>query len=126
MFVEIRNFVFDIDKATHCLLTKEYFKIFSKHYKTNVRNSSIKIENCEDLYNKICEIFIENGFIKIKERERVWLINKKLIHAFSIDGRFYYFSLDEELPLIIASNSDNKLEAECIKNLCFKDRIIIE
>ena len=126
MFVEIKNFVFDISKATHCLLTKEYFKIFSKHYKTNVRNSSIKIENCEDLYDKICKIFVENGFIKIKERERVWLINKKLIHAFNADGGFYYFSLDEELPLIIASNSDSELEVECIKNLCFDDRIIIE
>lgn len=126
MFVEIKNFVFNIDEATHCVLTKEYFKIFSKHYKTNVRNNSIKIENCENLYDKICETFVKNGFVKIKERERVWLINKKLIHAFNTSGEFYYFSLEEELPLIIASNSDNELEVECIKNLCFEDRIVIE
>ena len=127
MFVEIDNFVFDIDKATHCLMSKNYFKIYSKKYKTNSGDGSIKIENCENLYDKICEIFINNGFIKIREKERFWLINKKSIYSFEFNNGFYYFSLgDEILPLIIRSNSENELEIEIIKNLFSKDRIIIE
>ena len=127
MFVEIKNFVFNIDEATHCLLTKDFFRVYSRQYKSNSADGSIKIENCENLYDKICEIFIANGFVKIKERERCWLINKQLINSFELNNGYYRFSLGKEsLPLIIMSNSDNELEVECIKNLCFKDRVIIE
>lgn len=127
MFVEIKNFVFNIDEATHCVLTKDFFRIFSKQYKSNTVDGSIKIENCENLYDKICEIFVENGFVKIREQERCWLINKRLIYSFELSNGFYRFSLGKDtLPLIIMSNSDNELETECIKNLCFQDRIVIE
>ena len=127
MFVEIKNFVFDIDKATHCLITNNYFRVFSKQYKSNSVEGSIKIEKCKKLYDKICEVFVKNGFVKITERERSWLINKRLINSFELSNGFYRFSLGKEaLPLIIMSNSDNELEVECFKNLCFDDRIIIE
>lgn len=127
MFIEIKNFVFDVDKATHCLLAKNFFRAYSQQYKSNTADGSIKIENCENLYDKICEIFIANGFVKIKERERCWLINKQLINSFELNNGFYRFSLGKEsLPLIIMSNSDNELEVECVKNLCFKDRVIVE
>lgn len=127
MFVEIKNFVFNIDEATHCLLTKHSFRVFSKQYKSNTADSSIKIENCENLYDKICDTFVANGFVKITERERLWLINKRLIYSFESNNGFYRFSLGKESPpLIIMSNSDSELEVECIKNLCFKDRIVIE
>lgn len=127
MFVEIKNFVFDIDKATHCQLTKNYFRVFSKQYKSKLTYGSIKIDKCKNLYDKICDVFVTNGFIKITERDRCWLINRRLINSFELDNGCYRFSLGKEsLPLIIESNSDNELEVECIKNLCFDDRIIIE
>lgn len=127
MLVEIKNFVFDIDKATHCVLTKNFVRVFSKQYKSSSMHDSIKIKNCKKLYDKICETFIANGFVKITEQEKCWLINKQLINSFGIDNGFYFFSLGKEaLPLIIKSNSNNELEVECIKNLCFNDRIIIE
>lgn len=127
MFVEIKNFVFNIDEATHCLLTKDFFRVYSRQYKSNSADGSIKIENCENLYDKICEIFIANGFVKIKERERYWLINKRLIYSFELNNGFYRFSLGKEsLPLIIMSNNNSELEVECIKNLCFEDRVVIE
>lgn len=127
MFVEIKNFVFNIDKATHYLLVNNYFRIFSKQYKSTLTTGSIKIEKCKKFYNKICEIFVTNGFVKITEQDRIWLINKRLINSFETDNGFYRFSLGKEaLPLIIKSNNNNELEVECIKNLCFKDRIIIE
>lgn len=125
MFVEIKNFVFDIDKATHCLLAKNFFRVYSRQYKSNSVHGSIKIEHCKNLYDKICDVFVANGFVKIRERERIWLINKRLINSFELNNSFYRFSLGKEaLPLIIMSNSDNKLEVECIKNLCFEDRVI--
>ncbi len=127
MFIEIKNFVFDISKATHCLLGKDFFRVYSQQYKSNMTDGSIKIENCENLYDKICEIFVKNGFVKIRERERCWLINKRLINSFELNNGFYRFSLGKESsPLIIMSNSDNELEVECIKNLCFEDRVVIE
>lgn len=127
MLVEIKNFVFDIDKATHCLLGKNFVRVFSKQYKSSSMHDSIKIKNCKKLYDKICEIFIANGFVKITEQEKCWLINKQLINSFGIDNGFYFFSLGKEaLPLIIKSNNNNELEVECIKNLCFQDRIVIE
>lgn len=127
MFVEIKNFVFNIDKATHCLLVNNYFRIFSKQYKSTLTTGSIKIEKCKKFYDKICEIFVMNGFVKITERDRIWLINKRLINSFETDNGFYRFSLGKEaLSLIIKSNNNNELEVECIKNLCFEDRIIIE
>lgn len=127
MFVEIKNFVFNIDEATHCMLTKYSFRVFSKQYKSNLANGSIKIENCENFYDKICEVFVKNGFIKITEREKCWLINKRLIYLFELNNGFYRFSFGKESPpLIIKSNSNNELEVECIKNLCFEDRIVIE
>lgn len=127
MFVEIKNFVFDIDKATYCLLGKDFFKFYSRQYRNTISYGSIKIENCNDLYDKICEIFVANGFVKIREQERTWLINKRLINSFELDNGSYCFSLGKEaLPLIIKSNNNNELEVECIKNLCFEDRIIIE
>ena len=127
MFIEIKNFVFDIDKATHCLITNNYFRVFSKQYKSNSVEGSIKIEKCKKLYGKICDVFVANGFVKITERERSWLINKQLINSFELNNGFYRFSLGKEaLPLIIMSNSNNELEVECVKNLCFEDRIIIE
>ena len=126
MFIEIKNFVFNIDKATHCALTKNYVRVFSKQYNSNSTRGSIKIEKCKNLYDKICEIFVANGFVKIREQDRCWLINKRLINSFGIENGFYYFSLGyETLPLFIKANSDNELEVECIKNLCFDDRIII-
>ncbi len=130
MFIEIKNFVFDIDEATHCLLTKDFFRVYSQQYKSNMVNGSIdgsiKIENCENLYNKICEIFVKNGFVKIRERERVWLINKRLIYSFELNNGFYRFSLGKESPPLIIMSNNNELEVECIKNLCFEDRTIIE
>ncbi len=126
MFVEINNFVFDIDKATHCLLGKDSFKVYSRQYRDSIAYGSIKIK-CNDLYDKICETFVANGFVKITEQDRCWLINKRLINSFELDNGSYYFTLGEEaLPLAIKSNSNNELETECIKNLCFKDRIVIE
>lgn len=126
MFVEIRNFVFDLDKATHCLLGKDFFKIYSRQYRNSLTYGVIKIENCNDLYDKICETFIANGFVKITEQDRFWLINKRSINSFEIDNGSYCFTLGEEaLQLFIKSNSDSELEVECIKNLCFDDRIII-
>lgn len=127
MFVEIKNFVFNIDEATHCMLTKHYFRVFSKQYKSNFANGSIKIENCENFHDKICEVFVKNGFVKITEQEKCWLINKRLIYLFELNNGFYRFSFGKESPpLIIKSNSNNELEVECIKNLCFEDRIVIE
>lgn len=127
MFVEIKNFVFDIDEATHCLLTKHSFRVSSKQYKSDLANGSIKIENCENLHDKICEVFVKNDFVKIRERDRYWLINKRLINSFELNNGFYRFSLGKEaLSLVIKANNDSELEVECIKNLCFKDRIIIE
>ena len=127
MFVEIRNCVFDMDKATHYQLTKNFFRVFSKQYNSNSTRGSIKIEKCKNIYDKICETFVANGFVKIREQDRLWLINKRLINSFGIENGFYYFSLGEEvLPLFIKANSNNELEVECIKNLCFEDRIIIE
>lgn len=126
MFVEINNFVFDINKATHCLLGKDSFKVYSRQYRDSIAYGSIKIE-CNDLYDKICETFVANGFVKIKEQDRCWLINKHFINSFEIDNGCYYFTLgDEALSLFIKANSDNELEVECIKNLCFEDRVIIE
>lgn len=127
MFVEIKNCVFDIDKATHCLVGKDFFKVYSRQYRNSITYGSIKIENCDDLYDKICETFIANGFVKIKEQDRYWLINKRLINSFETDNDSYYFTLGEEaLPLFIKANSDSKLEVECVKNLCFNDRVVIE
>ena len=127
MFVEIKNFVFNIDKATHCLLGKDFFKIYSRQYRNTIAYGLIKIENSNDLYDKICDVFIANGFVKITEQDRYWLINKRLINSFELNNGCYYFTLGEEaLSLAIKSNSDNELEVECIKNLCFKDRVIIE
>ena len=127
MFVEIKNFVFDIDKATHCLLGKDFFKIYSRQYRNTIAYGLIKIENSNDLYDKICDVFVANGFVKITEQDRYWLINKRLINSFELNNGCYYFTLGEEaLSLAIKSNSDNELEVECIKNLCFKDRVIIE
>ena len=127
MFVEIRNSVFDLDKATHCLLGKDFFKIYSRQYRNSLTYGVIKIENCNDLYDKICETFIANGFVKITEQDRCWLINKRSINSFEIDNGSYCFTLGEEaLQLFIKSNSDSELETECIKNLCFNDRVIIE
>lgn len=127
MFIEIKNFVFDINKATHCLLGKDFFKIYSRQYRNSITDGSIKIENCNNLYDKICEIFTANGFVKIREQDRYWLINKRLINSFETDNSSYYFTLgNEALPLFIKANSDSELEVECIKNLCFKDRVIIE
>lgn len=126
MFIEIRNFVFNIDKATHCLLGKYSFKVYSRQYRDSIAYGSIKIENCNDLYDKICDVFVANGFVKIREQDRLWLINKRLINSFEIDNDCYYFTLGKEaLPLAIKSNSNNELEVECIKNLCFQDRIVI-
>ena len=127
MFVEIKNFVFDIDKATHCQLTKNFFRVFSKQYNSNSTRGSIKIEKCKNIYDKICETFVANGFVKIREQDRLWLINKRLINSFEIENGFYRFTLGEEpLPLIIMSNNNSELEVECIKNLCFEDKTIIE
>lgn len=127
MFVEIKNFVFNIDETTHCLLTKDFFRVYSQQYKSNTVDGSIKIENCENLYNKICETFVKNGFVKITEQERCWLINKRLIYSFELNNGFYRFSLGKESPpLIIMSNNNSELEVECIKNLCFEDRVVIE
>lgn len=127
MFVEIKNFVFDIDKATHCLLGRDFVKIYSRQYRNSITDGSIKIENCNDFYDKICEIFTANGFVKIREQDRYWLINKRLINSFETDNGSYYFTLgNEALPLFIKANSDSELEVECIKNLCFNDRVIIE
>ena len=127
MFVEIKNFVFNIDKATHCLLGKDFFKIYSRQYRNTIAYGLIKIENSNDLYDKICDVFVANGFVKITEQDRYWLINKRLINSFELNNGCYYFTLGEEaLSLAIKSNSDNELEVECIKNLCFKDRVIIE
>lgn len=127
MFVEIKNFVFNIEEATHCQLTKNFFRVFSKQYKNNSVDGSIKIENCNDLYDKICDVFVANGFVKIREQDRYWLINKRLINSFELNNGFYRFSLGKEsLPLIIMSNNNNELEVECIKNLCFDDRVTIE
>ena len=127
MFVEIGNSVFDIDKATHCLLGKDFFKFYSRQYRNSISYGSIKIENCSNLNDKICDIFVANGFVKIKEQDRCWLINKRFINSFEIDNGCYYFTLgDEALSLFIKANSDNELEVECIKNLCFEDRVIIE
>lgn len=124
MFVEIKNFVFDINKATHCLLGKDFFKVYSRQYRDSIAYGSIKI-GCNDLYDKICETFVANGFVKITEQDRCWLINKRLINSFELDNGSYYFTLGEEaLPLVIKSNSNSELETECIKNLCFEDRII--
>lgn len=127
MFIEIRNFVFDLDKATHCLVTKDFFKIYSRQYRNTITYGSIKIENCDDLNDKICEILIANGFVKIREQDRRWLINKRLINSFELDNGSYYFTLGEEaLPLFIKANSDSELEIECVKKLCFDDRVVIE
>lgn len=127
MFIEIRNFVFDLDKATHCLVTKDFFKIYSRQYRNSITYGSIKIENCDDLNDKICEIFVANGFVKIREQDRYWLINKRLINSFELDNGSYCFTLgNEALQLFIKSNSDSKLEVECVKNLCFDDRVVIE
>lgn len=127
MFVEIKNFVFDIDKATYCLLGKDFFKFYSRQYRNTISYGSIKIENCNELYDKICEIFVANGFVKITEQDRCWLINKQLINSFELDNGCYHFTLGEEaLSLFIKANNDSELEVECIKNLCFKDRVIIE
>lgn len=127
MFIEIRNFVFDLDKATHCLVTKDFFKIYSRQYRNSITYGSIKIENCDDLNNKICEIFVANGFVKIREQDRYWLINKRLINSFELDNGSYCFTLgNEALQLFIKSNSDSKLEVECVKKLCFDDRVVIE
>lgn len=127
MFVEIRNSVFDLDKATHCLVGKDFFKIYSRQYRNSITYGSIKIENCNDLNDKICEVFVANGFVKIREQDRYWLINKRLINSIEIDNSSYYFTLGEEaLPLFIKFNSGSELEVECIKNLCFKDKITIE
>ena len=127
MFVEIRNCVFDLDKATHCLVTKDFFKIYSRQYRNSITYGSIKIENCNNLNDKICDVFVANGFVKIREQDRCWLINKQLINSFEIDNGSYCFTLgDEALQLFIKSNSYSELEAECIKNLCFEDKTIIE
>lgn len=127
MFIEIRNFVFDLDKATHCLVTKDFFKIYSRQYRNSITYGSIKIENCDDLNDKICEIFVANGFVKIREQDRYWLINKRLINSFELDNGSYCFTLgNEALQLFIKPNSDSKLEVECVKNLCFDDRVVIE
>lgn len=127
MFVEIRNSVVDIDKATHCLVGKDFFKVYSRQYRNSITYGSIKIENCNDLNDKICETFIANGFVKIREQDRYWLINKRLINSVEIDNSSYYFTLGEEaLSLAIKSNSDNELEVECVKNLCFDDSVVIE
>ena len=126
MFIEIKNFVFNIDEVTHCLLTKHSFRVFLKQYKSDTADGSIKIENCENLYDKICEIFVKNGFVKITERERVWLINKRLINYFEMNNGFYRFFLGKELPPLIIMSNNNELEVECIKNLCFENRTIVE
>lgn len=109
------------------MLGKDFFKIYSRQYRNSITDGSIKIENCNDFYDKICEIFVVNGFVKIREQDRFWLINKRLINSFETDNGSYYFILgNEALPLFIKANSDNELEVECVKNLCFKDRVIIE
>lgn len=127
MFVEIKNFVFDIDKATHCLVAKDFFKVYSRQYRNSITDGSIKIENCSNFNDKICDVFVANGFVKIREQDRYWLINKRLINSFETDNGCYYFMLgNEALPLFIKSNSDSELEVECVKNMCFKDRVVIE
>ena len=125
MFIEIKNFVFDINKASHCLVARNFFRVYSKQYQNGITYDSIKIENCSNLNNKICETFVANGFAKIRERERCWLINKRLINSFELNNGLYRFSLSEEsLPLIIKLNNNSELEVEYVKNLCFDDRVI--
>lgn len=92
MFVEIKNFVFDIDKATHCLVTKDFFKVYSRQYRNSITDGSIKIENCSNFNDKICDVFVANGFVKIREQDRFWLINKRLINSFETDNSSYYFT----------------------------------
>lgn len=92
VFVEIKNFVFDIDKATHCLFGRDFLKVYSRQYRNSITDGSIKIENCNDFYDKICEIFTANGFVKIREQDRYWLINKRLINSFETDNCSYYFT----------------------------------